>query len=62
MKSVPLYDGDENVGPAPLVTNLDTGDGMMWRYEAVGCHLGIGKLDDGRYYACYMSDLRIFMP
>jgi hypothetical protein len=56
MKHVPLYDGDQNIGSVPLVTNLDTWDGMRWKYEALGCHLGVGKLDDGRYYACYSSD------
>jgi hypothetical protein len=55
MKSVPLYDGDENVGSVPLTSNLDTWDGMRWRHLQTGCHLGIGKLDNGRYYACYMS-------
>jgi hypothetical protein len=53
---VPLYDGDQNIGSAPLVTNLDTWDGMRWRFQRTGCHLGVGKLDDGRYYACYSSD------
>jgi hypothetical protein len=56
MKLVPLYNGDENIGSAPLTTNLDTWDGLRWKYEALGCHLGVGKLDDGRYYACYSSD------
>jgi hypothetical protein len=56
MKLVPLYDGEENIGSAPLVTNLDTWDGMRWRHLSTGCHLGVGKLDDGRYYACYASD------
>jgi hypothetical protein len=32
MKLVPLYDGDENIGSAQLVTNLDTWDGMRWRF------------------------------
>ena len=56
MRQVPLYDGDENGGSAPLVTNLDAWDGMRWRHKQAGCHLGTGKLDDGRYYACYSSD------
>ncbi|RJX22799.1 MAG: hypothetical protein C4575_00720 [Desulforudis sp.] len=29
---------------------------MRWRFQRTGCHLGVGKLDDGRYYACYSSD------
>ena len=53
---MPLYDGDENIGSAPLTTNLDTWDGMRWRFQHTGCHLGVGRLDDGRYYACYSSD------
>jgi len=56
VRIVPLYDGDENVGSAPLITNLDIWDGLRWRFQALGCHLGIGRLDDGRYYACYSSD------
>ena len=56
MKLVPLYDGDQNIGSVLLTTNLDTWDGMGWRFQALGCHLGVGKLDDGRYYACYSSD------
>jgi len=56
MKHVLLYDGDENVGSVPLTANLDTWDGMRWRHLQAGCHLGIGKLDDGRFYACYSSD------
>jgi hypothetical protein len=56
MKLIPLYDGDQNVGSAPLITNLDTWDGMRWRFQQTGCHLGIGRLDDGRYYTCYSSD------
>jgi len=56
MRLVPLYDGSENVGSALLTTNLDTWDGMRWRHQALGCHLGIGRLDDGRYYVCYSSD------
>ena len=53
---MPIYDGNKYIGSATLTTNLDMWDGLRWRYEAVGCHLGIGKLDDGRYYACYASD------
>lgn len=56
MKYVPLYDGDQNVGSAPLITNLDAWDGMRWRFQHNGCHLGVGWLDDSRYYACYSSD------
>jgi hypothetical protein len=56
MRLVPLYDGDEYLGSAPLVTNLDTWDGLRWRFQALGCHLGIGKLDDGCFYVCYSSD------
>ena len=56
MKLVPLYDGDQNIGSAPLTTNLDTWDGMRWRFLKTGCHLGVGRLDDGRHYACYSSD------
>lgn len=33
MKYVPLSDGNQNVGSAHLVTNLDTWDGMRWRFE-----------------------------
>jgi hypothetical protein len=29
---------------------------MRWRFQQTGCHLGVGRLDDGRYYACYSSD------
>jgi hypothetical protein len=29
---------------------------MRWRFKLTGCHLGVGKLDDGRYYVCYSSD------
>jgi hypothetical protein len=29
---------------------------MRWRHLQTGCHLGVGRLDDGRYYACYSSD------
>ena len=50
------YDSDGNIGSVPLTTNLDTWDGMRWRFQKIGCHLGIGKLEDGRYYACYSSD------
>ena len=53
---MPLYDGDQNVGSVPLLTNLDAWDGMSWRHLRTGCHLGIGKLEDGRHYACYASD------
>jgi len=53
---VPLYDGDENIGLAPYTDNLDTWDGMRWCHQALGCHLGVGRLDDGRHYACYSSD------
>lgn len=53
---MPLYDGDENIGSAPLTTNLDTWDDMRWRYKALGCHLDVGRLDEGRYYARYSSD------
>jgi hypothetical protein len=56
MKLVPLYDGGQNVSSVPLSTNLDTWDGMQRRHLSTGCHLGIGRLDDGRYYACYSSD------
>ena len=56
MRFVPLYDGDEYLGSVSLTTNLDTWDGMRWRHEALGCHLGVGRLDDGRHYACYSSD------
>jgi hypothetical protein len=56
MKLVPLYDAGENVGSVPLTTNLDTWDGMRWRHLSTGCHLGVGRLDDGRFYACYSSD------
>lgn len=56
MKLVPLYDGDENIGSALLTTNLDTWDGIRWRFLKPGCHLGVGQLCDGRYYACYSSD------
>ena len=44
------------MGSVPLTTNLDAWDGMGWRHQAPGCHLGLGRLDDGRYYACYASD------
>jgi hypothetical protein len=56
MKLVPLYEGNQNIGSAVLTTNLDTWDGMRWRFQALGCHLGVGRLDDGRYYACYSSN------
>lgn len=56
MKLVPLYDGSVNIGSAPLATNLDTWDGIRWRFERTGYHLGIGRLDNGRYYVCYSSD------
>jgi len=56
MREVPLYDGDENVGSVPLITNLDTWNGMRWRYLRTGCHLGVSRLSGGRYYACYSSD------
>jgi hypothetical protein len=56
MKHVPLYDAGENIGTVPLTANLDTWDGLRWRHLHTGCHMGIGKLDDGRYYACYSSD------
>jgi len=56
MKYVPLYDGDENIGSVPFTTSLDTWDGMRWRHLHTGCHLGIGRLDDGRFYTCYSSD------
>jgi hypothetical protein len=38
MKLVPLYDGNQNMGSAPLTTNLDTLDGMRWRFQNAGCH------------------------
>jgi hypothetical protein len=56
MKLVPLYDGEENIGSVPLTTNLDTWDGSRWRHLSTGCHPGVGRIDDGRYYACYSSD------
>jgi hypothetical protein len=56
MRFVPLYDTGENIGSVPLTTNLDTWDGLRWRFQQTGCHLGVGRLDDGRYYACYSSD------
>ena len=49
MNKVPLYDGDENVGSVPPLTNLDAWDGIRWRCGSEGCHLGVEKLDDGRY-------------
>ena len=56
MRFVPLYDAGDNVGSVPLTDSLDIWDGMRWRHLQTGCHLGIGKLDDGRHYACYSSD------
>ena len=56
MKLVPLYDGGENVGLAPYTDNLDKDTGLRRYAGAPGCHLGVGRLDDGRYYACYSSD------
>jgi len=55
MELVPLYDGDENIGSVPLTTNLDMWDGMQWRHLHTGCHLGVGRLSGGRYYACYSA-------
>lgn len=55
MRQVPLYDGDENLGLAPYTANLDSWDGMRWRHLCAGRHLGVGRLDDGRCYACYSS-------
>lgn len=56
MRLVPLYDGDEYLGSVPFTSNLDSWDGIRWCYEALGCHLGVGNLDGGRFYACYMSE------
>jgi hypothetical protein len=56
MRLAPLYDAGENVGSVPLTTNLGTWDGMRWRHLRTGCHLGVGRLDDGCFYACYSSD------
>jgi hypothetical protein len=56
MRFVPLYDSDECIGSVPLVTNLDSWDGMRWRHPQAGCHLEVGRLSGGRYYACYSSD------
>jgi hypothetical protein len=54
---MPLYDGDQNIGSVvPLTTNLDAWDGMRWQHLQTCCHLGVGKLEDGRLYACYSSD------
>ena len=53
MRFVPLYDGDENVGSAPFTSNLDTWDGIRWRHLQTGCHLGVGRLDDGTYEALF---------
>jgi hypothetical protein len=36
MKHVPLYDGGQNIGSVPLVTNLDTWDGIRWRHLQAG--------------------------
>jgi hypothetical protein len=55
MEYVPLYDSGQNIGSVPLTANLDTWDGMRWRHLQASCHLGIGKLEDGRYYACYST-------
>jgi hypothetical protein len=56
MKLVPLYEGDQNIGLAPYTDNLDKDTGVRRYTGAPGCHLGIDRLDDGRYYACYSSD------
>ena len=56
MRLVPLYDGEEIIGEAPCIGNLDQWDGIRWCFGRRGDHLGIGNLDDGRFYACYSSE------
>ena len=48
MHLVPPYDGDENIGSVPLTTSLDTWDGIKWRFQQTGCHLGVGRLSGGK--------------
>jgi hypothetical protein len=56
MRLIPLYEGDEIIGEAPCIGNLDQWDGYRWSFCRRGDHIGVGKLDDVRFYACYSSE------
>jgi hypothetical protein len=56
MRLIILYDGEEIIGEAPFTDNLDKTTPLRSFTGSPGCHMGVGKLDDGRYYVCYSSD------
>jgi len=56
MRLITLYDGEEIIGEAPFTDNLDITTPLRSFTGSPGCHMGVGKLSDGRYYVCYSSD------
>lgn len=55
MAKIKCFDGDEVIGMVENVRNLDFLDGCSWSYENLGYHLGIGQLEDGRFYVVKSS-------
>ena len=50
MRLIPLYEGEELIGEALYIDNLDKWTGLRSYTGSPGCHMGVGRLDDGRYY------------
>jgi len=46
MHLIPFYDGDEIIGEAPCIENLDQWDGTRWCFLRPGYHIGVCKLED----------------
>ena len=53
MATVRLMDDGEAIGLVDYTANLDHWDGHNFTCGSTGHHLGIGKLKDGRFYACH---------
>lgn len=53
---VRCFDGEKVIGAVNYTDNLDTWNGRNWTSGSLGRHLGVGKLEDGRFYACYGTE------
>jgi hypothetical protein len=50
---VTLFEGDVAIGVVGYTENLDQWNGRNRNGGETGRHLGLGQLQDGRYYLCY---------
>jgi len=50
---VRCFENQEVIGMVEYTNNLDRWDGNNFTAGRTGRHLGIGKLKDGRFYACH---------